>query len=119
MHNHDPVQLVQLRVEDDGSIAPLLLIIAGTVPGAGHGVRVAVGAGSIGHGHAFIPPVQVGLVMVPGPVATWSSLLAQLGTVLPGFYIFCGLPTNPSPYIDQVSWTSNLQFQLFSTISVS
>ena len=71
MHNHDPIQLVQLRVEDDGSIAPLLLIIAGTVPGAGHGVRVAVGAGSIGHGHTFKPEVQVGcLVMVPGPVAT-------------------------------------------------
>ena len=71
MHNHDPVQLVEFRVEDDGSIAPLLIIIAGTVPGAGHGVRVAVGAGSIGHGHTFIPPVQVGcLVMVPGPVAT-------------------------------------------------
>ena len=70
MHNHDPVQLVQLRVEDDGSIA-LLLIIAGTVPGAGHGVRVAVGAGSIGHGHTLVPQVQVGcLVMVPGPVAT-------------------------------------------------
>ena len=70
MHNHDPVQLVEFRVEDDGSIAPLLLI-AGTVPGAGHGVRVAVCAGSIGHGHTFIPPVRVPwLVMVPGPVPT-------------------------------------------------
>ena len=70
MHNHDPVQFVKFSVEDDGSIAPLLLIIAGTVPGAGHGVRVAVCAGSIGHCYTFIPPVQVGLVMVPGPVAT-------------------------------------------------
>ena len=71
MHDHDSVQFVEFSVEDDGSIAPLLLIIAGTVPGAGHGVRVAVCAGSIGHGHTFVPEVQVGsLVMVPGPVAT-------------------------------------------------
>ena len=71
MDDHDPVQLVEFCVEDDGSVAPLLLIIAGTVPGAGHGVRVAVCAGSIGHGHTFVPEVQVGsLVMVPGPVAT-------------------------------------------------
>ena len=71
MHDHDPVQLVQLRVEDDGSIAPLLLIIAGTVPGAGHGVRVVICPRSIGHGLTFIPEVEVGcLAMVPAPVAT-------------------------------------------------
>ena len=71
MHNHDPVQLAEFSVEDDGSIAPFLIIIAGTVPGAGHGVRVAISAGSIGHGHTFVPEVQVGsLVMVPGPVPT-------------------------------------------------